>query len=221
MIGVLCGLEREAAIARASLVSVPHQIICSGAVANNAREGASRLVQSGATHLLSFGLAGALDDALRPGDLLLPARIIDAEDGTWPVDPVWRETVRKRAPEGRDAVLLGVDKAARTVAQKLFLRGIFDAVAVDMESHFLARAAAEAGLPFLAIRAIADDSRSSLPDAAMAAVGEDGKEQTLEVISVLARKPGDLGGLIRLGLASGRGFRTLRRVAGLGLGPGL
>lgn len=215
--GVLCGIEREAAIVREALQGQSHDILCSGAVAENAMQAASALVEGGATHLISFGLAGALDDQLKPGDLLLPASVIDAGDNFWQVDEAWRMNVTSRVPEAHADNLLGVDKPARTGAQKLFLRNIHNAIAVDMESHFIARAASQGGLPFLVIRVIADDSRTSLPQAAMSAISPDGKEQPLKVMRALIRHPGETGDLIRLGLASGKAFRTLSRVAGLAL----
>ena len=218
MIGVLCGIEREAAIIRRGLGDLPHLSICTGARAENAARGAQELVDAGAERLLSFGLAGALSDDLHPGDLLTPETVIDADKQSWGVDSDWLERVRRTSPEAIGAPLLGIDSPARTAAQKLFLRAALDAAAVDMESHFVARSAAKAGLPFLVIRAVADDSRTSLPDAAMSAVSPEGRELPMEAAKALLRRPREIGPLIRLARASGKGFGTLRRVAGLGLG---
>jgi adenosylhomocysteine nucleosidase len=217
-LGVLCGIEREAAIVRAAAGDTAHQVLCSGVIAEQAERAARGLVDGGATHLLSFGLAGALDDTLKPGDLLLPEQVVDASDNIWATDTAWRGRLKSPATEAHEITLLGIDDPAHTVAQKLFLRGIFDAAAVDMESHFLARVAAEAGLPFLVIRAIADDSRTSLPTAAMNAIGPNGREQPLSILKSLLRRPGEIPALLRLGRASRKGFDSLRRVAGLGFG---
>jgi adenosylhomocysteine nucleosidase len=217
-LGVLCGIEREAAIIRTALADKPHQIICTGARSENAAAGATTLVSNGATHLISFGLAGALADDLRPGDLLLPACIIDVEERAWTPDTGWHDNMRKLTPAAQTETLLGIDHPVRTAAQKLFLRGTLDAASVDMESHFVARAAAKAGLPFLVLRAVADDHRTTLPMAAMEAVSPEGKEQPLNAVKALLRRPSETAALIRLGLASGKGFRSLRRAAGLGFG---
>lgn len=217
-VGVLCGIEREAAIVRGALQNRDHEIICTGARAENAANGAARLAAGGATHLVSFGLAGALHDNLKPGDLMLPARVIDAEGQDWTPDAAWRERICRGHIAAHDAPLLGLDHPARTGAQKLFLSATLDAASVDMESHFIARAAEAAGVPFVVVRAIADDSRTTLPNAAMEAVSPEGRELPLNAAKALIRRPGEIGALMRLGLASGKGFRTLGRVARLGLG---
>lgn len=216
-LGVLCGLEREARIVRAALKDTPCDIRCSGAVSENAARRAGELVAAGATHLLSFGLAGALEDHLRPGDLILPEQVLSAAGEAWPVDPEWRGRAASAMKEAHGGAILGLDKAARTAAQKLFMRGIFDAVAVDMESHVLARCAAERDLPLLVVRAISDDRRSLIPRAAMAGVGPNGEDRILNVLASLAHRPNEIGALAKLGFSSGKGFRTLGRVAGLAL----
>lgn len=216
-LGVLCGLEREARIIRAALPDVDCDVRCSGAISENAARRSEELVAAGATHLLSFGLAGALEDHLRPGDLILPEQVMSAEDEVWAVDGAWRELAAERMREAAGGAILGLDRAARTAAQKLFIRGIFDAAAVDMESHILARCAAAHDLPLLVIRAISDDRRSLIPRAAMAGVGPNGEDRILNVLASLAHRPNEIGALAKLGFSSGKGFRTLGRVAGLAL----
>jgi len=48
------------------------------------------------------------------------------------------------------------------------------AIAVDLESHLVAQAAARAGRPFLILRAIADPASRSLPPAAVNGLDSDG-----------------------------------------------
>ncbi|PJK29110.1 hypothetical protein [Minwuia thermotolerans] len=225
MLGVLCGIHREGRIieAAAAAAGAPAMVRCSGARAANAARGARELVEAGATRLLSFGVAGGLADDARPGDLLTPERVLDLRDGDWAADAEWLAAVRAAWPEGRRDAVLGIDMAATTVGQKAFLGAAFPAaVAVDMESHHLARAAAEAGLPFLCVRAVADDRRSPLPRAAMAGVGPAGDERPHRVLLSLLYRPHEVRALIRLARASGRAFSTLGRVgrAGPCLGVG-
>ncbi|MCH8952346.1 MAG: hypothetical protein IID49_09510, partial [Proteobacteria bacterium] len=55
-------------------------IAVSGARPDRAEAEARRLVAGGCRVLLSWGVAGGLDPALRPGELVIPAEIV-AEDG--------------------------------------------------------------------------------------------------------------------------------------------
>jgi hypothetical protein len=65
-IAVICGMRAEAAL-------VPRGVACacSGGRAARAFDEARRLLAEGAAGLLSFGIAGGLDPALKPGDLVL------------------------------------------------------------------------------------------------------------------------------------------------------
>lgn len=223
LLGVLCGIHREGRIIEQAAREAGETVIVrySGAVAENAARGAGELIEAGATRLLSFGVAGGLDDALRPGDLLVPSQVLDQQDRRFDADPAWLAAFRAECPDSRDGTLLGIDAAASTVGQKAFLGAAFDAAAVDMESHHLARAAAQAGLPFLCVRAVADDRRSILPRAAMAGVGPEGGERPHRVVLSLLCRPNEIRALLRLARASGRAFRTLGRVGRASLGVGL
>ncbi|WP_417518913.1 hypothetical protein [Minwuia sp.] len=220
-LGLLCGVEREARIARAiaAEADLTVEVALSAAQPDRAAECARALVAGGATHLLSFGLAGALVDDLRPGDLLLPAVVTTVDGERFPVDADWWRHAGGLLPAARHDLLLGVDQAARTPGQKIFLRESAQAASVDMESHHLARAAHDAGLPFLTIRAISDDRRSTIPQAAMAGVGPEGQERILNVILSLLHRPNELKALIRLGIGSGQAFRSLRGVGGAAFAP--
>jgi hypothetical protein len=85
-----------------------------------------------------------------------------------------------------------------------------DAVAVDMESHVAARVAAAHGLPFVAIRAIADPVHRALPDAARGAVAPGGRTDVRAVMRSLAREPRQVVGLMRLGIDARRAQSALR-----------
>ena len=73
-----------------------------------ARQAAEGLKEGGATALMSFGFAGALDPNLRPGDLVLPETIHAGY--SMPVDLGWRSRLRLR--EGWPAC--GEDAHGRT-----------------------------------------------------------------------------------------------------------
>src|SRR5687768_7050928 len=141
-----------------------------------AQEAAEGLRAGGATALMSFGFAGALKSSLRPGDLVLPESI-HAGGYLFPVELSWRSRLRKRLPDQLNVAggVLAVSRNLLTSATaKSDLAHMTGACAVDMESGAVAKVAAQAGLPFLAIRAISDPIDFSPPQVLLEAVRPDG-----------------------------------------------
>lgn len=83
------------------------------------------------------------------------------------------------------------------------------ALAVDMESHLAAAAAAARGLPFAVCRAVVDPAWRSLPKAAMAGLRDDGSTAVLPILRELARDPLQLGGLLRVAADAGAARKAL------------
>ena len=114
--------------------------------------------------VVSCGFSGALDPALAPGDLVLATAVRDETGDELAAPPL----IRQRAAETLGGLryfegeLVCTTAVAATEVEKLALARP-GALAVDMESYPVARAAAAAGIPWLAIRAIVDPLRSSLP----------------------------------------------------------
>jgi hypothetical protein len=102
--------------------------------------------------LVSFGLAGALHDGLRVGELLDATRVVDAAGAT-----LW-----EGAPLGvagaRQATMLASDVLVHDAAERRRLREASGADAVDMESGMLAASGRLAGI----VRAISDVPSSAV-----------------------------------------------------------
>ena len=208
-LGFVCGLKSEAACLPEGAAAA-----ISGAHAGRAEEGARALALSGVDALVSFGISGALDPALKPGDLLI-ANIIRTERETFAgstkwADALWTEARAAGLP-ARRVILYGSDQLIVTAAEKRALRDRGDAV--DMESHAVARAAQAAGVDFVALRAVADPASRALPRAAHHAVDEAGGTRLLSVFAGLARRPWELPALMALGEDSQRGHAGLKRLS--------
>jgi len=114
--------------------------------------------------VVSCGFSGGLDPALAPGDLVLATAVRDETGDELTAPP----SIRQRAAEVLGGLrhfegeLVCTTAVAATEEEKLALARP-GALAVDMESYPAARAAAASGIPWLAIRAIVDPLRSSLP----------------------------------------------------------
>ena len=136
--------------------------------------GAARAVQDEEARLVvSCGFCGALDPSLVPGDLVLATSVRD-EGGDVLDAPAGLLDQARRALAGlpiREGQLLCVTSVAASAAEKRALaQG--GAIAIDMESHPAARAAANARIPWLAVRAVVDAAGAALPP--FAREGRDG-----------------------------------------------
>ncbi|WON75041.1 MULTISPECIES: phosphorylase [unclassified Nitrosospira] len=186
----------------------------SGMGADAARKAAEGLRTSGATALMSFGFAGALEPGLNPGDLVLPefihaGRLLE-------VDLSWRESLRQRLP-GHLSITGGILAASPNVltsgTAKRELARATGACAVDMESGAVAEAAAYAGIPFLAIRAISDPVEFSPPPVLLGAVRPDGRADLARLLPLLLGRALTVGMLLRLAADSRAACTTLSNVA--------
>ena len=212
-IGIVTGLNAEARILRRIPNLAPERLACAGASTARARAAAERLAAAGATGLLSFGVAGGLTPELPPGSLVLAEAVV--EDGEpRAASAGWHAAVLAVAGPGlalRAGTLAGSDRPLTSAADKARLHRTSGALAVDMESHAVAAVAAARGLPFLALRAVADPADRSIPAAALGAIGPDGRSRLGPVLAGLARRPWELPALLALNDAFRQALGALER----------
>lgn len=123
---------------------------------------AERLVRNGVNALVSFGVAGGLDPAMRPGTILVPHEVLtDVE--RLPTD----QRLGRRLGTPSPIILFGADSIVASAAAKTELFTATRAAAVDMESGAVARVAARHRIPFAVLRAICDPAEHDLPPAAL------------------------------------------------------
>lgn len=219
MLGVICGMEAEAATLGARRGWLGERVVVAGADPDRAEAAARALIARGCRRLLSWGVCGGLVPRLVPGALVRPDAVIAATGERWPLDPLpcpGTQTPDGAAPDAEaagDGLLLGLDRALLGAADKAAAAVRFGAISVDMETHRIARAAAAAGVPVTAVRTVADPSRRSLPDFVAGAVDAAGHPRLGPVLAGLARRPGTLPVLIRLGRDRAAALATLQRVA--------
>src|SRR6266498_1446085 len=105
--------------------------------------------------LISTGFAGALNDQLKVGDLLLAKNFST-------VDLNERRSFFSRFPI-HTADLLTVAVLIDSGEERNKIARTSGAAAVDMETEFIARVCAEHGVPLLSLRVITDTPREPLP----------------------------------------------------------
>jgi adenosylhomocysteine nucleosidase len=162
------------------------------------------LIDEGATALISFGLAGGLDPALRPGTIIIPSVVLsDAE-------PLLANTELANRFGGvtGHTILAGAAVVADSAAKQR-LHATTGAHAVDLESGAVARIALAYKLPFAVVRAICDPADRDLPQAALIALDPEGKIGLLPILRSVLRKPSQIAGLLVLARDAARGRRAL------------
>jgi adenosylhomocysteine nucleosidase len=214
MFGILTGLHSEAGCVPPA---AERRIVATGGDPERARRAALTFIDEGAGGLLSFGLAAGLGLETRPGDLLLPVTVVLPGGAELTTDPTWLARLEAKllrsGPVVHRGALAGVDRLLASPQEKRRLHETTGAVAADMESHAVAEAARQAGLPFVVLRAVADPADQALPDAARQALGPEGRVRPLAVARSLLGRPDDLPALLALWRQSARAHATLRRAA--------
>lgn len=102
--------------------------------------------------IISTGLCGALDPALRLGDVVV--------SGGAPTEVRVEIEARTKFVRGE---VHSIDRVAVTAAEKRALRNQTGAIAVDMESAAVQKKAAEWDVRYLCIRAVSDRAGDTLP----------------------------------------------------------
>ncbi|HEX4170941.1 MAG TPA: hypothetical protein VHY82_00515 [Acetobacteraceae bacterium] len=195
-------MAAEARIAR----RLGWRVAIGGGTAAGAEVAADQLIGSGARALVSFGLAGGLDPALRPGTIIVPSAVI-LDDMAYPTDPELTHRLGGATPH----VSVAADQLAASAAAKCRLYRATAAAAVDLETGPVARAARAKGLPFAVLRAICDPADRCLPPAAVVALDAYGAIAAWRVLRSLARRPNQLPALFDLAADAAAGRRALIR----------
>jgi adenosylhomocysteine nucleosidase len=205
MILAATGLQRE----RRIVAGPDIEAIASGGDPVRLEAVLDRLAGS-ASGIISIGIAGGLAPGLPVGQwVVADAVLVDGESLS--TDPAWTSRLAARLPEAARGVLLGVNAMVAEATQKASLHSTTGAVAVDMESHIVARVARRHRLSFAAARVISDAAHHDLPPAVLVGMKSDGGIDLPAVLRSLLANPGQLPALIRTGLEAERGFRALLR----------
>jgi adenosylhomocysteine nucleosidase len=219
-LGIVAALDWEHRLLVAGLGAAPGLgLRLAGLGAERAALAADALLDDGAGQLLSAGCCAALDPALKPGDVVLPARVLAPDGEVWPLDPDWHASLARTLAEAGLTVqvtdLAHSDTPLLGAAQKAALGSHAGAGACDMESLAVARAASRRGVPCAVVRVVLDDARQALPAAILAACDEYGRARGPALIAILLREPGLWPELLRLARCRQRAAASLRRVAAL------
>lgn len=203
---LVTGLEREARI----IGGDGAEVIVGGGCGIRLAQDVERVVAGSARVILSMGIAGGLRPGLASGAVVIASAVV-ADDARIPTTAEWCDNLRRAIPGAVTADIVGVDRVIAESSAKRQLRDTTGAAAVDMESHIVARIAARGGIPFAALRVVADPVERSLPPAAQAALTPDGRVNFPAVMRSVLTAPGQIPALVRTALDAERAFGALSR----------
>ncbi len=220
--GIVVALPEEVAtltsrkLVQGECVRMAENILLSyaGAGPINAERAVRQLISQGANCLISWGCAAALAPQLKPGDLMVPEQVL-SEQQAFDTDKQWSQHLQHLLPP--TLVVSGTLAESRHIvaasADKLRFHQDTGAAALDMESAAVVKAAQQANLPCLVIRAIADPVTMDLPKAVVHALNDQGRVELRKLLRFLLSHPWEIPALIKLGLHFNAAQTSLKKVA--------
>lgn len=193
-------------------------VALSGIGAERAHAASALLVSRGATALLSWGCAAALDNRLKAGSVVLPERVIGARGESFSVSAEWHRQLYRTLSARYSVVtdsLIESERIVMTPEAKRSLAQRTRAVATDMESGAQAKIAHARRIPFIVVRVVVDTVSTQMPENVMQALDHRG---AIKVGSFLARallRPADGIRLMKLGVQFNIARRTLKTASEL------
>ena len=205
---------KEWAVRWGTAGGTPVALVCCGMGRERAQAGArSALHTCRAQGVIALGFAGAASPRLAAGDVVLPEEVVADEEGLGPIRP--DEELLSRASSALESTplqfhqgrLLTAAKALGAQEKRSAGEGRHVS-AVDMETYWIAREAREAGVPFLAVRAISDEMLDPVPDYRRL-VDSTGRMRAASASWYLVTHPHMLRTLASLGRKAGRASASL------------
>lgn len=167
------------------------------------------------------GFAGGLDPRLDSGKLVLADQILlweasSKEPLVFATDGLWFKKVRETLSRwGSDVYCGKILTSSRVVSkrnEKRELGGRFGALAVDMESGYLAQLLSPDSIPFMVLRAISDTAEESLRIDFSPWIDRTGAIQRTALLLSQVKSPQNLLYLFRMGRTTRRAGKRLAEV---------
>jgi purine-nucleoside phosphorylase len=183
--------------------------------AERATNAAIRLIEEGATSLLSWGSAAALDEQLSPGNLIVPTKVITQDGKIIPASEDWHQRLSSQLSkrfEIRTGALAETPVVLTGISQKRSLAISREAIAADMETAAIAEVSLKHNIPWLAVRAVSDTIMMAIPQCMINAVNITGILPLSSILTDVILRPQDWTAIIRLALGMHSALASLRDI---------
>lgn len=219
-IGIIAALPAEAkCLSNGKLhVGLPLEIhknifLCLSGIGHDAAlVSAKKLATLKIDALISWGVAGAIDNSAKSGDLILPRSIIN-NDSHYNISENWLNNITTYFDNSQQKIISGnitsSNKICATTKDKSYLSETTGAVAVDMESAAVAEVATMNKLDFLVLRAISDNAETVIPEAVLNHTDQMGRPEIFSFILSCITKPKQIKEITKLASGFKQGLATL------------
>jgi len=191
-------------------------ICLSGMGHDSALIAAKKLVSLKVNALISWGVAGAIDDAVNSGDIIIAKSVINQSD-RYLISANWLDRVSKHLLQSSAVVFNGEISSSREICasinDKSQLSQNTAALAVDMESAAIAETATANNLDFLVIRTISDNAQTSIPVAVVNHTNNLGQPRIFKFVLSCLSKPNQIREIVKLANGYKKALTSLSNIA--------
>ncbi len=192
-------------------------LLClSGIGHDRALHAAALLIKQGAEALVSWGVAGGLNEGLHSGDIIIADKII-SNDNEYPCSAHWQEQclIHLSSDSYRivSSSIYSDEIICSSPRDKVKLHQQSGADAVDMESAAIAGLAKEMELDFIAIRTICDEAIAAIPAAVIKHTDHLGKPKPISFVLSCIFNPAQIPSLLILARAFKKAINTMKLIA--------
>jgi adenosylhomocysteine nucleosidase len=171
-------------------------LVTSGMGERRAAEAAQALIETGSSHLISFGIAGALEADLHVGDVLVlqaVCRLEQAQPGPLLRLAAWPPAALHAAEQALSARSTRLLSGTALTTGGSQLTGSWTAnilhPVLEMETAGIAQTAAQANIPFFALRAISDGPLAPIPFDLGEVTDSDANLRPGKLLQAILRRP--------------------------------
>jgi len=197
-------------------ISSHANIVLSSIGPANAAIAANKLIDSGATLLISWGCCAGLQKDLDAGTIVIPDKIFAADGDSFTFGGTIRNNLIDAISSYATIHTGSIAEAASLLRNTDFKSVLYNktkAAAADMESAAIAIIAKNRNVEFIAIRAIADDATTVIPSCVEKAMNANGGVSMFSFLINLAKRPAELTPLIRVANGFNCAQKALKQIA--------